>query len=471
LKSTRQHYHQRIAQVLEAQFPETAEAEPELLAQHYTAAELHEQAVSYWHKAGEQSIQHSAYVEAIRHLTAGLEVLKTHPDMPTHNQQELGLQILLGQALIATKGQAAPEVGDAYNRAQVLCQRVEDASQRFRALHGLWHFHAVRAELQMQRTLSQELLRLAQDIREPGYLLCAHWTRGAACFLLGAFAPASAHWQQSLTFYDPALHPTYTFLFGFDFGVFSLCWLPHALWHVGYPAEAGVASHEALELAHTLSHPFSIAVTLAYTIMFQQFCRDCHSVEAYTNELMVLCTEQGFAYYLAWGTIMHGWALSEQGRGEEGVSLMRRGLADLRATGGELRLPYYLALMAEACGKANRVAEGLPLLAEALTLVDKNDERWCEAELYRLKGALLLQQSVDNQSEAETCFQHALEIARNQQAKSLELRSATSLARLWQQQGQRVKAHELLAPIYGWFTESFDTADLQEAKALLDALA
>jgi len=241
---------------------------------------------------------------------------------------------------------------------------------------------------------------------------------------------------------------------------------------LGYPDEAVATSHQAVELAHTLAHPFSTAVALAYTIMLHQFCRDHPRAEAYTEELMVLCTEQRLtSYYLAWGTIIHGWALSEQGRYEEGISMIRRGLSDLRATGGELRVPYYLTLLAESCGKAGHRAEGLTLLTEALTLVDKNDERWYEAELHRLKGQLLLQQSSDNATEAETCFTKALEVSRNQQAKSWELRAATSLARLWQSQGKREEARAWLAPVYGWFTEGVDTLDLKDAKALLDALA
>src|SRR5262249_46292871 len=183
-----------------------------------------------------------------------------------------------------------------------------------------------------------------------------------------------------------------------------------------------------------------------------------------------LCTEHDFAYYLAWATVMRGWALTAQGQQDEGLVQMRQGLAALRATGGEVRLPYYLALLAEVCGKEGQVEAGLTLLAEALAQTHTKAERWCEPELYRLKGALLLQQSLDNQAEAESCCHHALDIARNQQAKSCELRTATSLARLWQQQGKRQEAHDLLAPVYGWFTEGFDTADLKDAKALLEAL-
>jgi predicted ATPase len=471
LRSTRQGYHQRIAQVLEEQFPETAETQPELLAHHFTEAGMNEQAVAYWYEAGQKASERSAYVEAISHLTKGLDLLVTLPDSPERAQQELNLQISLGPLLIATQGQAAPEVGDAFNRARELCQQVADVPQFFRVLFGLWHFHVVRAELQTVQKLSEELLNLAQDIREPSYLVSAHWGLGGARFLLGDFDTASEQFQQSIALYHPQQHHTNTFLFGFDFGVFSLCFSPHALWHLGYPDQAVAMSRKAIELARDLSHPLSLAVALAYTSMSHQFCQDSHTVEVCTNEVMTLCAEQGFTYYLAWGTIFRGWAWSAQGQSEEGISQMRQGLTALQSTGGGLRVPYYLTLLAEAYGKVDQTEEGLTLVSEALVLIDKNDERWYEAEIHCLQGQLLLQQSPDNATEAETCFHKALDIARSQQAKSLELRAATSLARLWQSQGKRDEARELLEPVYSWFTEGFDTADLIDAKALLDELS
>jgi len=470
LKSKRQRYHQRIARTLEERFPEAAENQSELMAYHCTEAGLNEQAVGYWHTAGQRAIERSANVEAIAHIRKGLEVLKMHQDMPARTQHELDLQIMLGQALIATKGQGAPEVGHAYNRARELCQLVEDVSQLFRVLHGLWHFHAVRAELQTVLELSEELHTLAQDIQDPSYLLCAHFALGGALFLLGDFATASEQLKQSIVLYNLPKHHTNTFLFGFDIGVFSLCFSPHALWHLGYPDQAGAMSFKTLAQARELSHPFSLTVALAYTAMFRQFCREHHTAHERADELIALCTEQGFPYYLAWGTIIRGWALSEQGWGEEGVAQLSQGLASLQTTGGEARKPYYLALLAEAYGKVGKTEEGLTAVAEALELVNKTGERWYEAELHRLKGELLLQLSSDKQTDAEPCFHQALSIARNQQAKALEFRAATSLSRLWQRQGKRKEARHLLAEVYGWFTEGFDTADLKEAKALLEEL-
>jgi class 3 adenylate cyclase/predicted ATPase len=470
LRSTRQQYHQRIAQVLEAQFAATPETQPELLAHHYTEAGFPAKAVHYWQRAGQWASARSAHVEAISHLTKGLEVLKALPDTAERAQRELDLQLALGLALIATKGQAAPEVGHVYSRARALCQQARETSQLFRVLWGLWHFHVVRAELQTVRQLSEELLTLAQHRQEPLYLLGAHWTLGGVGFCLGEFAPARAQWEQGFAYYTPQEHQAYTTLYGFDLGVFCRCWVPHALWHLGYPDQALVMSHEAMALAQTLAHPFSLAVALNYAAMLHQFRRERAAVSERTEAAVALCAEQGFAYYLAWGTTMQGWARATPGQHEEGMAQIRHGLAALRATGAALRLPYYLALLAEACGHTGLAAEGLTLLAEALAHTHTTGESWIEAELHRLKGELLLALSADHHAEAEGYLHQALAIARRQQAKSLELRAATSVARLWQQQGKRVQAQRLLAPIYGWFTEGFDTADLQDAKALLEEL-
>jgi predicted ATPase len=470
LRSTRQRYHQRTVQMLEVQFPETVETQPELVAHHYTEAGLAEHAIPYWQRAGQRASERSAHVEAIGHLTKGLEVLQALPDTPERTPQELDLQIALGQALLATKGQAALDVGHTYNRARELCQQVGETSQLFRVLYGLYHFHLVRAELQTARELSEELLTLAQHIQDPTYLLGAHFLLGGSWFLLGEHTAAREHMEQSLTLYDHQPHHAHTSLFGWDLGIFCQAWLPHALWHLGYPDQALAMSHEGLAQAQGLSHPFTLAAVLDYGAMFQQFRLEPRVVHEQAETAIVLCTEQKFAYYLAWGTTLQGWAQVAQGQNEEGLAQMRHGLAALRATGAALRLPYYLALLAEACGRTGQAEEGLTLLAEALALVHKTGEAWTEPELHRLKGELLLSLSADNHAEAEGCFHQALAAARRQQAKSLELRAATSLSRLWQQQGKRVEAHQLLAEIYGWFTEGFDTADLQDAKALLEEL-
>jgi TOMM system kinase/cyclase fusion protein len=471
LKSTRQRYHQRIAQVLDAQFPETVETQPELLAHHFTEAGLAEHAVPYWQRAGQRASAGSAYVEAMSHFTKGLEVLQGLPDTPERAQRELDVQIALGQACIATKGQAASEVGQIYRQARDLCRQVEDVPQLCRVLWGLFSFHVVRAELQTARKLGEELLSLAQHLQDPVYLQGAHFALGSTLLYLGEFPLSCQQWEQSLALYDPPQHHAHAVLFGWDIGVFGRAHAPHALWSLGYPDQALAMSREAVALAQKLSHPFSLAVALDYAAMLHQFRREPQAVHEQAEAAIALCTEQGFAYYLAWGTTMQGWAQVAQGQREDGLAQMRHGLAALRATGAALRLPYYLALLAGACGQTGQAAEGLTLLAEALAQAHKTGECWPEAELHRLKGELLLSLSADNHAEAEGCLHQALVIARRQQAKALELRAATSLSRLWRQQGKRTEAHQLLAEIYGWFTEGFDTADLQEARALLDALA
>jgi predicted ATPase len=260
------------------------------------------------------------------------------------------------------------------------------------------------------------------------------------------------------------------FLYGEDTGVICHIHAAWALWYLGYPDQGLARSHETLRLAQQSAHPYSLTYVLGYTAQLHQYRREGRFAQEYAEAAIRLATDQGFPQQKAIGMLHRAWALVYQGQVREGVQQLTQGLSAFRATGAELAVPYYLALLAEAQGTTGEPKAGLAGLTEALTLVDTTGERWYDSEIYRLKGELLLQQSSDNQAEAEACFHKALVIARNQQAKSFELRIATSLARLWQQQGKRQEAQDLLAPAYGWFTEGFDTADLQEAKALLEAL-
>jgi predicted ATPase len=271
--------------------------------------------------------------------------------------------------------------------------------------------------------------------------------------------------------YDPQQHRVYAFLYGEDAGVICRSYAAWTLWYLGYPDQGLVRSQEAVTLAQQSANPFSLANALSWGAVFHQFCREGHAAQECAEASISVATDQGFPYWRAYSSISRGWALVHQGQGKEGIEQMHQSMQAFRATGAELARPYILALLAEAYETMGQPAEGLRTLTEALTLVDKTGERWYESEIYRLKGELLLQQNSDNHIEAEACFHHALDLARSQQAKSLELRAATSLARLWQQQGKRQEAHDLLAPVYHWFTEGLDTADLQDAKALLEALA
>jgi predicted ATPase len=388
---------------------------------------------------------------------------------------------------MATKGWAAPEVERTGTRARALCHEVGDTPQLIPALWSVAGVYIVRSELQAARDIGEQLLPLAERTHDPASIMGGLWVSGWPDFLQGAFTAARDHIERGIALYDRQHYHRHTMLFGVDLGVSLLAWLPHSLWHLGYPEQALQRSHVALTLAQELSHPYSLAFALDYTAMLHQFRREVFTAHARAEAAIALCTEHGFTYYLAWAMIIRGWALTEQGQNVEGLAQMRQGLADIRATGAEVRLPYYLALLAEACSKAGQIEEGLTLVTEALAQARRKGESWREAELYRLQGELLLQAegsvrkvakppTADAVAEsaaltAEAWFQQALDMARRQQAKMLELRAAMSLSRLWQQQGKRHAAHALLAETYAWFTEGFDTADLQDARTLLEALA
>jgi class 3 adenylate cyclase/predicted ATPase len=471
LKSTRQHYHQRIAQVLEAQFPETAETQPELLGHHYTEAGLGEQAIGYWQRAGQQASDRSAYLEAISHFTTGIELLKTLPETPAHTQQALTLYSALGAALQVTKGHGAPEVEQAYTKARTLCQQVGETPQLVPALFGLWRFYVVQPQLHTARELGEMLLRLAQRTDDPTVAIMAHCALGSTWLWLGALPAARQHLEEGSARYTLDQRRAPVFRMGQDLGVGCRTYAAWTLWLLGYPDQALARVHDALELAHTLSHPFSLAYARCLAAFISQFRRDVPAVHAQAEAAVALSTEQGFPQWVALGTILSGWGLVMQGQGEERMAQVRQGLAAWRATGAVVHIPYFCTVLADVCDHLGHLEDGLQALAEAHTLVEQHEERYWEAEVSRLRGVLLLRQPGTPQEEAEACFRQALAIARHQQAKALELRAAMSLAQLWQQQGQRIEAYELLAPIYGWFTEGFDTADLQEAKALLEELA
>jgi TOMM system kinase/cyclase fusion protein len=480
LRSTRQQHHQRIAQVLEAQFPELCETQPELLAHHYTEAGLLAQAVPYWQRAGQRALQRSAYVEAIGHLSTGLELLTTLPDNPERIQQELVLQTMLGPALMNIKGQAAPEVEQTYARARELCRQIGDAPQLFPVLWGLWYFYLVRAELQTARELLPQLLSLAQSAQDSALLLAAHRSLGQNLTFLGELLPARAHLEQAMALYDPQQHRALALQYGQDLKVVCQSWATLALWLLGYPDQALQKGHEAVALAQELAHPYSLIYALNWVTMLHLCRRERQAAQERAEGVLAIGREYGIAMFTASGTLWQGWGLAVQANlpdrsGEEGIAQMRQGLDAWLATGAGVFRPYYLALLAEAYGRARQIEKGLHVLAEALTVIDKTAERYWEAELHRLTGELLLAQedtkgTGQKWEEVETYFHQALDIARRQEAKSLELRAAMSLARLWQHQGKHAEAHQVLAEVYGWFTEGFDTADLQEAKVLLEEL-
>jgi class 3 adenylate cyclase/predicted ATPase len=470
LRSTRQQYHQRIAQMLEARFSETIETQPELLAHHYTAAGLSEQAIGYWQRAGQRSYQHSAYVEAISHFTQGLEVLKTMPDTIERRRQELEVQTTLGQALAAVKGLAAPEVEAVYQQARVLCQQVGETPQLLGVLYRLGILYNNRGQYQVARELGEQALRLAQHVQDPSGIAHAHLLLGNTSWFLGDLDVARTHIEQGIGLYAPQQYRAYGLLGETHFGVFCRCRLARILWCLGYPDQALQRSQEALTLARETSHPMTLAVALLFAATLYQYRREGQLTLEWSEAALALAHEQGFAQRLAEATIQRGWGLVEQGQGEVGIAQIRQGLAALRVTGvGTSR--SYMGLLAEAYGKAGQPAAGLRVAAEVLASSNRSVQGTATTELYRLQGELLLRQAIPDAPQAEASFQHALDVARRQQAKSLELRAATSLARLWQGQGKHAEARQLLTPIYNWFTEGFGTADLREAKGLLEALS
>ena len=368
---------------------------------------------------------------------------------------------------MATKGQAAPEVEQTYARARALCAQAGDTPQLLPTLRALCQFYVNREALSTARELGEQLYRLAQRAAAPTHLLEAHEALGYTLLFLGEYAAARTHLEQGIALIDPAAQRALALRHGIAPGVRCLAHVALTLWCLGFPAQAVQWAQEALALAQELSHPQSLASAQHYAAYVHQRRREAPAVQAQAETLLSLATAQGFPLYVGFGTCWQGWVLAVQGQGEVGLAQLHQGMAVILATGQTVSRPFCLVLLAEVAGQAGQVAEGLRLLAEALTAFEASGRGDLLAETYRLKGTLLLRQAIPDVAQAEICFQQALAIARRQQAKSWELRAATSLSRLWQRQGKRAEARELLAPIYGWFIEGFDTSDLQEARALL----
>ena len=471
LKSTRQQVHQQIAEVFEARFPALVETQPELVAQHYAAAGCTEQAVHYWQRAGEQASDRSANLEAISHFTLGIELLKTLPETSEHTQQALALHVALGAALLMTKGQAAPEVEHTYIQARVLCQRIGETPELVPVLFGLWRLYIARPQFHMTREIGETLLRLAQHTDDPALAVIAHYALGTTWLFLGLLSAARTHLEEGIALYTPAQRRVSVFRIGVDLGVGCRAYAAWTLWILGYPQQARARIHEALALAHELAHPYSLGWAWVGAAIISQFCRDVPAVHEQTEAAVTLSTEQGFPLWEAGGMSIRGWALAMQGQGEAGLAQVCQGITAWRATGAALYVPYLCTLLAEVCCStwatrqmaSRRWPRPTPWWSSMRNAGGKRKSA-------RLRGVLLLRQTGTPQAEAEAWLQRALDVARRQEAKSLELRAAMSLGRLWQQQGKQAAARALLAPVYGWFTEGFDTADLQEARALLGAL-
>jgi tetratricopeptide (TPR) repeat protein len=464
LRHTRQQYHRQIAEVLEGRFPETVERQPELLAHHYTEAGLHQQAVHYWYKAGQHAEERSAYVEAIAHLSRGLEVLSMVPDTPARTAQELKLQLALHVPLAAVEGHGSLAHERALRRAQALSQTVGDRQQQIHLLGALVTVFWRRRDLQPARTLAQQLLRLGLEVHDARGCRWGHQNLGFILYHLGELAAAQSHLEQALTFYTPQQ----AHIIGIDMvepRVFPLAISALVLWTRGYPDQALESLHKALAIAHEVAHPYSLGSVLRYTALLHHYRREWQTTQAYVDALLTLGTDHGLQYLVAEAMWIRGGALVEQGQREAGLAQLRQWLAASQER--EKSEPFPLSLLAEAYGAVGQAQEGLAMVDAALADVHPTGKRVFLPRLYCLKSQLLLALSVAHQAEAETCLHQALVIARQQESKMWELRAAMRLSRLWQGQGKRDAAHQLLTEVYDWFTEGFDTPDLQAAQALL----
>jgi predicted ATPase len=464
------HLHRRIGLRLEEGYGAQAGEIAAQLAVHFERGGEIRRAVHYWQQAGDNAAQRNAHHEAIAALRKALALLATLPESPERTQQELTLQLALAELLRATKGVGSPDVGDVYTRAYTLCQQVGETPQLPLVLWGLSQFHVTQGQVATADELAQQLIDLVQRQPDTEFVVEEHFVRGTMASDRGEFLAARAHLEQSCRLSDTVPSPTAPLRGGFVPGVPPRIWLARVLWALGYADQAQQRSQEALLLARQGEHLPSLAYAECFVAHVCQCRRDVAATQAHADALMALAAAHSWSLRAAQGRILRGWALAMHGEAAAGVAHLRQGLAS-PDMGPTLLRPYWLALLAEAYGRAGQPQAGLQVLAEAVTLMATTEMRWSEAEMSRLQGELRLQLASPEVPQAEACFQQALEVARRQQAKSLELRAALSLSRLWQQLGKRESARDLLAPIYGWFTEGFDTTDLQEARALLQQLS
>jgi adenylate cyclase len=430
-------------------------------------------AAEYFLLAAQNAIRLFGNHEAIALARRGLELLATLPDTPERARQELSLQITLGSPLIATTGYAAPEVEQTYARAQTLCRQLGETPQLFLALWGLFYFHLTHAEIQKARILAEELQALAQRFQDTGMRLQAHHALGMIHLFTGDWSEAQDHFERGIALYDAQQHRAHAFLFGgIDPGVSCRIFAAWSLWMLGYPEQALRRSQEALPLAEQLLHSHNLAHARFHIGMFHQFRREGSAILEQAQALDKLLAEQSVPAYVVTASLLRGWPLADRCQPAQGLSEFQRARA---AASKNIRSNtyyiYFLALLAEVHGKAGQAEEGLEVLQKALRQLDATEIRYFAPEVHRLQGELLLAQSNEKSADAEACFRQAIDHSRRQGAKSLELRAVTSLSRLSLQQGKKEEGRQMLAAIYGWFREGFDTADLREARALLEALS
>jgi predicted ATPase/class 3 adenylate cyclase len=469
LRSRRQQLHSRIAEILEEQFVETVETQPELMAHHLAQAGRTEPAIDYLQKAGQRAIQRSANAEAIGHVERALELLQSLAESPERRRTACALHVMLGEAMIAGRGYAAPETKQALLAAKGLMDQSTEPSQKFAVLYGIWAWYYVAGQVAMQREAAAEFVAEAERSGEVAPLCLALRTLGTTYVTMGEFATGRQHLERARGLYDPENHARFRYQYGQDIGATALCYLSWALWHLGYVDHASDTASEAVRHAEAVSHPLTMAYTICHARgMMDVFRRRADATRSYLRTVTAICTELGFPFWGAGAQVLDGWALTGGGTVEKGLETLRVGLAAWRKTGARLWLPMFLALEAEALAKAGHIDAALRAIEQALATSDETGERWALAEVLRVKAGLLLAtgRSTD---EVESLLMKSKDVARAQQARSWELRTTCDLARVWQGQGRCEEAFNALREIYDQFSEGFETADLQAAATLLTA--
>jgi class 3 adenylate cyclase/predicted ATPase len=477
LREPRRALHARIAETIEGQFAETAESRPEILAHHCTEAGLIEKAAGLWGKAGQRSLDRSALAEAAAQFTRALEQIATLPGTPALRREQIKLQVALITPLIHVKGYAAPETKAAVEQARRLIEQAEtlgeppeDPLLLFSVLYGVWVANFVAFNGDVACDLATQFLALAEKQRATVPIMIGHRLMGLSLLCAGDIAAGRAHLDQAIALYDLAEHRPLATRFGQDVGVATLSYRSQALWVLGYPEAARVDMDHALKSAREIGQAATLMLALAYVGLIFNRCRNHTEAIARAEELFALAEEKGSAYWKALAMMEKGCALNLKGLASDAIKMLISGITAWRTTGATFRMPERLSYLARAYAELGQCDDAWRCIGEAMTAVETTKEKWCEAEVHRFAGEIALMSPEPDAAKAEAYFERALAVARQQQAKSWELRAATSMARLWRDQGKRDEAHDLLVPIYGWFTEGFDTLDLREAKTLLDNL-
>jgi predicted ATPase len=464
----RKQIHEHAGQALESIFADQLDDHLTQLAHHYSHSDNANKAITYLGRAGQQALQRSASVDAITSLSAALNLLETLPDSPERMRRELPLQMALGQANIPLKNWSAPEVEAPYARAREICGQLGDLPQLLPVLYGLWAVYHVRGQFGPAREAGLDLLRRAQNANDPALLLMAHHALGDTLLHRGEFPAARHHLENTLALYDPERDRPLVISAGADLREGSLSYLGWTLWHLGYPDSAVSKGDEAIAAGRAVEHPNSIAAGKFFANVVRLYRRETKIVLENAERLIAFCDQHDLRGWPLFSRNHRGWALSLLSRADEGIAEMEQANAILKAVGAEIGFSNLLFNLAEGYREAGRYDDALKTLEEALAAAEKQEEHQVDSAIHQLRGELLLNKDPSNAAEAERCFERAIEIARNQSGKSLELRATLSLARLLRNSGRRAEAHEMLAEIYSWFTEGFDTADLIDAKSLLD---